>query len=272
MARLIIGLVLLYIALHGGSPQFGQQAARFLVPVALALIFSSMLSAVAHGNLFKQRQKNSKAWRLLSRTDRAQRFVLYLRSFDTDEHAVPPRLHSKLTDLMAELESNGAFGSGSDIVRLIEHSVAKAFGRQTPVVGLAGPSAFMGPGQVVAFDAEWKNVIAGLCRDAKAIVFVVGGSRGVQWELGYLQQVGYLRKTIFLVPPLHQLKNYYGPAADVVVTRTYRIFDEFRIQLPLPGSRAKLFTIGVPQPSTPPDSGDALTDALRRCAIPAAAD
>ena len=218
-----------------------------------------------------QRQKNTESAVFLSKRDKRKgKFVLYLRSFDTDEPSVAPGLRWSIGAALAQIGEVGLFALGTRFGRHVQRSARKAFG--LPMIGLAGQFFSLGPAHVSPGANHWKDVIAGLCEDAHAIVFVVSGSPGLAWELNHILARAHLGKTIFLIPPWSLFRRNYGVAAETIILRARDIFQAAGISMPRPTPRGKVFLVRNSEvsferilgPVWPLDR--AVFEAFRRCA------
>ncbi len=241
MWRLVLGLILVVLG-AGGASAAGSRGAFLLLLVFAALVCSLVVSGLVAAMRALQANRNRKAYSVLLSERRAGKFVLFLRSFETDHAVAYPGLHLSLSSLAARVQDVGQFAPGSAISDYVEVSSQRALGRMT-VIGLAGPSAFLGPAQVAADDQEWRQVISELCADAKAIVFVLGGSCGLLWELELLLRSQLVQRTVFLVPPISHFSYHFDEAASVVFDRTKKAVGQLGIELPPIDERACVFIL-----------------------------
>ena len=126
---------------------------------------------------------------------RDERFVLYLRPFDTDDVILPkPRL-----PLLSRLLSFTPFP-----VRIEEELFDVADGyRPLIAVGKPGDKTLRGG---VAYrenldDARWQDSVTARIRGADRIVIVLKDTDGVRWEFDRVLGEEALRKTLFLFDP-----------------------------------------------------------------------
>ena len=57
-------------------------------------------------------------------------------------------------------------------------------------------------------DREWQRVVAGAAKRVGCIHLVAGSSEGLEWEVGHLSELGLLRKTLILLPPLNEAASW----------------------------------------------------------------
>lgn len=124
-----------------------------------------------------------------------QRFVLYLRPFDTDDVTLPkPRL-----PLLSRLFSFTPFP-----VRIEQELFDVADGyRPLIAVGRPGEKTMRGGVAYRTYldDSEWQEYVATKIRVAERIVMVLSDTDGVRWEFGQVIGEEAIMKTLFLFDP-----------------------------------------------------------------------
>lgn len=171
------------------------------------------------------------------------RYVLYLRAFYLDERPSAPAERLTFSGLRAEEDASGLFGIGAEFSNYVEASIKTAFG-QIPLLGLAGHFDFFGPAQIRIGGADWHEKVATLCTHAKAIIYIVGGSSGLDWELEHIVSSNHLSKTIFVIPPFALLEKQYGyQGSRVDIFEARDIFGRLGIPLPKPNFSGRVFTV-----------------------------
>lgn len=210
------------------------------LPVALAI--GALLSVFRIGHLVESGQVR----RALSESKRRGKFVLYLRGFDAD---VPwsgmPVFHWGIWGLFSLLGSvinHPAFAPAARFERFIKSASRSALGDR-PLVAVAGEGQVIGIGRVAVDHYEWKSTVASLCADAQTIIFLVGGSSGLMWELAHLVEADHLRKTVFVIPPWEIMQSQYGAAAEVIILRARDIFRSHGIAMPRPNWNGRVFLV-----------------------------
>jgi branched-chain amino acid transport system permease protein len=157
----------------------GAVVAVFFVPVAgLLRFFARRFSRVSLEKLTKADQRAP---------------ILFLRSF-RDDQVVLDRAKRGFIRAFVDLgEPHPA----------LDHILLEEFTPWGPVVAIGMPGAAppFGAARTYVDDDEWRNIVAKLATDARAIVIVVDESEGVKWELSYLLDNGHLPKTLCLLPP-----------------------------------------------------------------------
>jgi hypothetical protein len=119
--------------------------------------------------------------------------ILFLRSFRDDQ----VRLRKPRSRFFRKIVSFGEPRPTLDHVLLEEGSP------HGPVIAIGRPGTTppFGAARKYATDAEWRETVSDLCRNAGAIVITVDETEGVRWELQHLMDKSYFGKTLFLLPP-----------------------------------------------------------------------
>jgi hypothetical protein len=124
------------------------------------------------------------------------RFVLYLRPFDTDDVILP----KPLLPLLSSLLSFRPFP-----VRIEEELFDVADGYR-PLIAVGKPGGSKNVQGGLAYrtfleHADWKEYVADKIRRAERIVVIVKDSEGVRWELARILREGAAPRTLFLYDP-----------------------------------------------------------------------
>ena len=124
-----------------------------------------------------------------------ERFILYLRPFDTDDIVLPkPRL-----PLLSRLFSFSPFP-----VRIEQELFDVADGyRPLIAVGKPGEKTMRGGMAYRTYleDSEWQEYVTAKIRGAERIVMVLKDTQGVHWEFDQVMGQEAVMKTLFLVDP-----------------------------------------------------------------------
>lgn len=229
------------IRLEGGAILY--PLARVLLPIFLAVILSFLIGKLPFAlAVINQKKINRAAQDLFAKPKAERRFVLYLRSFDADEPLAEPQVRLSVKSVFSDLTNAGMFGVGTWLATSVKRRVAE-LDPNSQVVALAGRSVFVGAGQIVNPRQDWKHLVAALCDEARAVVFVVGGSTGLSWELGHVLNTGHSAKTVFILPPWELMQRYYGVAAEVIALRARDIFLSHGVALPQPSHAGTVFMV-----------------------------
>jgi hypothetical protein len=179
------------------------------IPFALALALAGVKAAGLLQSIAKRLGGLGVA-DVIKRPD--DRFLLYLRPFDTDDVILPkPRL-----PLLSSLLSFHPFP-----VRIEEELFDVADGYR-PLIAVGKPGGAKETLGGIAYrtwldDAEWQDYVADKIRRAERIVMLVKDSDGVRWELARVVREGAASKTLFLVDPAVRTAEDWETLAKFVV-------------------------------------------------------
>jgi hypothetical protein len=142
-----------------------------------------------------------------------ERFVLYLRPFDTDDVVLPkPRL-----PLLSRLFSFTPFP-----VRIEQElfDVADGF-RPLIAIGKPGAKSVVGGVAYRAYldDSEWQEYVTTKIRSADRIVMVLKDTDGVHWEFDRVVDQGAVMKTLFLCDPAIRTREKRETLEKMVVPK-----------------------------------------------------
>jgi GNAT superfamily N-acetyltransferase len=158
--------------------------------------------------------------------------ILLLRSFEDDRLEVPG---NTMTDVALEVMS-------ADPKARFEELVAWTLWRTGPVIAVGQsdqPSRPLGAARIYfGKDGDWKGGVERLAAEARIITFVVGRTRGLEWELSNILGQEFLAKAIFVIPPvaadavwgrwaIFQSMLGLGPEADLDFGDTFPILVHF---------------------------------------------
>jgi len=179
------------------------------IPFALVLAFVGVKAAALLQSTAKRLGGLSVA-DVIKKPD--DRFLLYLRPFDTDDVILPrPRL-----PLLSSFLSFRPFP-----VHIEEELFDVADGyRPLIAVGKPGGSRAILGGlayRTYLDDSEWQAYVAEKIRRAERIVMVVKDSDGVRWELARVIHEGATLKTLFLLDPGVRTSDDWETLARMVV-------------------------------------------------------
>jgi hypothetical protein len=214
----------------------------WIISLLVSLVVGAFLFLFRVGHLVE----SGTVRRILQRADRRGRFVLYLRGFDAD---VPwsglPLFHwgiAGLFGVLSDVANHPAFAPAAGFERFIKSTSEYVLDKR-PVVAVAASGEVLGIGRVRLDAYEWKSDVASLCADARSIIFLVGGSAGLMWELAHLVDARHLGKTIFVIPPWDIMKKQYGAAAETIILRARDIFKGHGIEMPKPNWPGRVFLV-----------------------------
>ena len=128
--------------------------------------------------------------------------VLYLRSFQNeDKQARPPGRHKDIK-LMLEYNRTKIVPHEAIRMQLLFGFVMNSIG---PYIALAHPQqkairVSIGPAIKYVPDNEWQEVVSAWMIEAAAIVFDIGTTAGVLWEIKFIIERIDPRKILFIVP------------------------------------------------------------------------
>jgi hypothetical protein len=173
------------------------------VVLAAAIVIVSTLACGYAGSALSRRHKqreqqkrDSRAADILSASQQqiAPDFSLFLRAFETTGRMpfeasttwVQPGFDPRHTE---------------DRVIDIEAQLAHAVEQFIPLVALGRPAEQFGAGRALTTEERWKEDIGHLGNAALVIFMFPSARPGTLWELDWLREHRFLRKTVFLVPP-----------------------------------------------------------------------
>ena len=121
--------------------------------------------------------------------------VLYLRSFDDDDVALPCVLSARRPFLeLFTFRATDPF----------EESLAWELATYGPVTAVGRPGAHsqrLGAAREYFSNDTWKPQVVERMANAGVIAVIIGKTPGLEWEIDTIARHGHLDKTIFLVPP-----------------------------------------------------------------------
>ena len=164
--------------------------------ISIAVALLGMILIVAGAMLFRIARMRARrgAQKLRKRDHRSP--ILYLRSFEDDNLsiAVVPSARRPFLELL-RLRGTDPF----------EEAIAWELEPYGPVVAVGRPGrslASLGAAREYLPDERWREEVAQRMTGARAIVIVIGETPGLQWELDHVATAQYLKKTIFVIPPI----------------------------------------------------------------------
>jgi hypothetical protein len=122
-----------------------------------------------------------------ARTSSPPAYFLYLRSFSTTNQI----------KLWTESRYLGpsVFSQAMDIEVALAHAVAPA-----PLLGLGSPGEQVGAARILTSEAEWRDAVSLLARQASGILLIPSHRAGTLWEIDMIRQhPDLLSKTIFIM-------------------------------------------------------------------------
>jgi hypothetical protein len=195
-----IGIVPM-VEIYSGSSDFRDLEnvfGSYSVPIlllALLIIYSAAFALallLVAGSRYAARRFTRLSLERLSSSD-PRPHILFLRSFRDDQ----VRLRKSRTNFLGWLVSVGEPRPTLDHVLLEEGT---SYG---PVVAIGRPGSTppFGAARKYVNDAEWRETVGELCRQAGAVVITLDETEGVRWELQHLLGQDHVPKTLFLLPP-----------------------------------------------------------------------
>lgn len=127
-----------------------------------------------------------------------RREVLFLRSFDDDELVI--RTHRMARHSPVELATTQPF-------ERFEVALTWSLWRVGPVCAIGRPDSRrrlqpLGAAREYYSDATWQQAASRRIADSALIVFVLGRTKGLQWEIAQAKAQTVLQKCLFVVPPV----------------------------------------------------------------------
>jgi hypothetical protein len=119
--------------------------------------------------------------------------ILFLRSFKDDQLQVANEPHW----------TSKAFGVHEEQVRL-EEVMAESLFNYGPLVGLGDPHCELTPlgaARENVLTESWQQTVLDFMEQASYIVFIVGKTENLRWEVDTAIGHGYLQKCLFIFPP-----------------------------------------------------------------------
>jgi hypothetical protein len=178
-------------------------AIRVLIGLLTAFIMIC-LNLIQDGEdeeLQKTRDKNAvvlknKYLSLISE-DEAAGFSLYLRPFDS-------------TDILQSQSASGVDSRGGyltlDMESLIERSMSKKF----PLIALGKPGEMIGAGRILTSEANWKDEIDILIKNAELIFILPSDHPGTLHEIQLIKDYQLLAKCIWIMPESVSEMGYHA--------------------------------------------------------------
>ena len=130
--------------------------------------------------------------------DGLDNYSLYLRSFDLDKKSV--------------IRNRNAFTRGTLFLpEKLEKSLCGAVRDKVGMVYAIGDPGCVSPttleaASIYADDRSWQSAVAKLSKNAKLILLRIGDTDGCKWELLHCLDNNYIRKVIFVVDDLNDVR------------------------------------------------------------------
>jgi hypothetical protein len=143
--------------------------------------------------------------------DPSQNYVLYLRSFGTDEVKLrPPKL-----PLLSRILSPWP------IPARVEEELFDVADGYMPLIAVGRPGAKQGEGGVAyreyLANDQWRSYVEDKIRGAKHVALLLNTTEGVLWELKHVLALGAGPKTLFLFDPKGRDEGEWRRIADTVL-------------------------------------------------------
>lgn len=163
-------------------------------------------------------------------------YSLFLRPFFTDDR-LTINLHDG--DINAHI-----YGDQNSIEAIISDALDRTF----PTVTIGNRGDTFGPGEVIVSDKVWQDAFHTLAKGAGLIFIYPFAQPATALEIGYLKSQGYLKKTVFIVPPLKgKLKGAFLGRPVTNLRGIYEISrDDFRkegLEMPDVGDLGGVFLL-----------------------------
>jgi hypothetical protein len=157
----------------------------------LSVVIGVLLLLIASLRFAARRFTRLSLERLISSDTRP--VILFLRAFHDDQ----VKLRKPRRSLFRKMVSFGEPRPTLDHVLLEEGSP------HGPVVAIGRPGSTppFGAARTYVTDAEWREAVSDLSRQAGAVVITIDETEGVRWELEHLLGQNHHGKTLFLLPP-----------------------------------------------------------------------
>jgi hypothetical protein len=127
--------------------------------------------------------------------DQRQDYVLYLRSFGTDEVRLPQPKLPLLSRIL----------SPWPIPVRVEQELFEVADGYSPLIAVGRPGAKRSEGGVAyreyLADDKWRNYVDDKIRDARYVVLLLNTTDGLLWELAHVLALGAAPRTLFLFDP-----------------------------------------------------------------------
>lgn len=178
-----------------------EEIFSYLWNMAAGFSFVVLLVGGGLGRWFEQSYKR---WHQKLRDGRAQMifrqakqgnagdYSLYIRAFET-------------TGQMGYDDGSGMefFGVDArpDQTVDLESVLAQVVEAEMPLVALGEPGEQFGVGRLKTTDQQWQDDLKVLAENALILFAIPSDRPGTLWELDFIREKGYLRKTIFIMPP-----------------------------------------------------------------------
>src|SRR5215470_1278670 len=141
-----------------------------------------------------QRRRNATA---LAGIEDPRGFVLYLRSFLTAGQI-------KVRNTLPSMADRALVGAYWDA----ELALQFAFEDECAFIAIGDKHRSLGAAKIITDDEHWKDLFHKLVEKSRSVLIVAVATPGTMFEIDVLtSHPGYLRKTIFVMPPTYFLKR-----------------------------------------------------------------
>jgi MFS family permease len=192
LATMMLGFVFIVAGISGDLIVHSLRAVLITVPM---ILFGVVFLSRARGPLrLARRLAQPEVRRLISEDPRKP--VLLLRSFQDDSLEV--RVHAETQATPVEQMNIESFSR-------FEEVIAWALWEYGPIRAIGQPGTQLQPlGAVRDYyaDDEWQQAVRSYIDDSSMVVFVVGRSPGLLWEVSNVRAQGKLGKCVFILPPV----------------------------------------------------------------------
>lgn len=163
--------------------------------LAVAIAFGGAATTVVATAVLRRSRSYGRSNAAKVRSNDPRRPVLYLRSFEDDDVALPCVLSARRPFLeLFTLRASDPF----------EESLAWELATYGPVTAVGRPGSRaqrVGAAREYFSNETWKPIVRERMSDAAAIAVVIGRTDGLEWEVETIAEQGHLHKTVFFVPP-----------------------------------------------------------------------
>ena len=168
--------------------------ASFVIFIAAA---TSLVFAVYCYRWFRriaQRRRNATA---LAKIEDPRGFILYLRSFLTAGQI-------QVRNTLPSMTDRALVGAYWDVELALEF----AFEDECAFIAIGDKHRSLGAAKIITDDEHWKDLFRTLVERCRSVLIVAVATPGTMFEIDVLtSHPGYLRKTIFVMPPTYFLKR-----------------------------------------------------------------
>ena len=154
-----------------------------------------------------QRHRNQKANAIrdevLNNSNPSAPYFVYLRPFDIDEKFVFSPRNAADQNYVEEYGLPTTYHDLESAIALFVHP----FGE---LVALSDEEGKAGAGYVKSTDGTWQEDVKKMCAYAEGIFLVPFDFEGTAWEVEMVVELGFLKKTFFVMPAKSVIHHFFG--------------------------------------------------------------